>query len=187
MFGRKNDAEEGAMKSPHDPDEAEEKVPGLTPGSPPRKTVPGADQPGPARFRPELPRRARKIPGLPGMAADALESDDTKRLIVGREIHLSGEITACEKLVVEGRVEANLSESRIIEIAATGYFKGKVEVDEAIISGEFEGSLNVRGRLWVRATGKVSGEVRYGELEIERGGRVSGDVDQLESAEAEAE
>ena len=187
MFSRKNDAEEGAMKSPHDPAKAEEEIPGLKPGSPPGKTVPGADRPAQVRFRPELPSRVRDIPGLSRATTEALESDDTKRLIVGREINLSGEITACDKLVVEGRVEANLSESRIIEIAATGYFKGKVEVDEAIISGEFEGSLNVRGRLWVRATGKVSGEVRYGELEIERGGRVSGDVDQIESAEAEAE
>ncbi len=83
-------------------------------------------------------------------------------------------------------VEANLTDSRIIDIATTGYFKGTAEVEEAIISGEFQGTLTVRGRLFVRATGKVSGELRYGELEIERGGRISGDIDQNGSAAREA-
>ncbi|MEE8544285.1 MAG: polymer-forming cytoskeletal protein [Alphaproteobacteria bacterium] len=139
----------------------------------------------PTQFRPEIPRRVTQIPGAP-RAASALDTDDTKKLIVGREIRLSGEITACEKLVVEGRVEANLTDSRIIDIATTGYFKGTAEVEEAIISGEFQGTLTVRGRLFVRATGKVSGELRYGELEIERGGRISGDIDQNGSAAREA-
>lgn len=187
MFGRKNDSEKGATKAPDEITKTGEELPGLVPASPQGAATSTADRPTPTRFRPEIPRRVTEIPGAPRAAAGALDTDDTKRLIVGREIHLSGEITACEKLVVEGRVEANLTDSRIIDIAATGYFKGTAEVDEAIISGEFHGSLNVRERLLVRATGKVSGDIRYGELEIERGGRVSGNVDQNGSPEAEAE
>ena len=38
------------------------------------------------------------------------------------------------------------------------------------------GTLTVRGRLFIRATGKVVGVVRYGQLEIECGGQMSGDV-----------
>jgi cytoskeletal protein CcmA (bactofilin family) len=41
----------------------------------------------------------------------------------------------------------------------------------------FEGSLVVRGRLLIRATGRVRGDVRFGELEIERGGQLAGSVD----------
>ena len=187
MFGRRSGSAEGAAKAPDEKPEASEEVPGLNPGSSREAAMPTADPPTRTQFRPEIPRRVTEIPGVPRPAAGALDVDETKRLIVGREIRLSGEITACEKLVVEGRVEANLTDSRIIEIAATGYFEGTAEVEEAIISGEFHGSLVVRGRLLVRATGKVSGEIRYGELEIERGGRVSGTIDQDGSAEAEAE
>lgn len=174
MFGSKKDKDEKEMKATGPGKDGE--VAGLKPGA----SLAGAarDREPSTQFRPEIPRRPAEIPGAPGMGPGGTDSDDTKKLIVGREICLSGEITACEKLVVEGRVEANLSDSRIIDIAATGYFKGNAEVDEAIISGEFQGDLRVRGRLFVRATGRVSGDVRYGELEVERGGRLSGDIDQ---------
>ena len=127
------------------------------------------------------------FPGVPRAATlGAMETEDAKKLIVGREIRLSGEITACDKLVVEGRVEANLTDSHAIEIAPTGYFKGDAEVDEAVISGEFSGTLRVRGRLLVRATGKISGEVRYGELEVEAGGRIVGQIDEVGTEPAAA-
>jgi cytoskeletal protein CcmA (bactofilin family) len=44
------------------------------------------------------------------------------------------------------------------------------------VRGRFEGSLTVRNRLLIRATGRVNGTIRYGQIEIECGGRISGDV-----------
>ena len=45
-----------------------------------------------------------------------------KLLIVGPDINLSGEITACDRLVVEGSVQVTLNRTRAIEIAETGRF-----------------------------------------------------------------
>ncbi|HJU19561.1 MAG TPA: polymer-forming cytoskeletal protein, partial [Stellaceae bacterium] len=101
---------------------------------------------------------------------------EARMLIVGRDISLSGEITSCEKLVIEGSVEANLSNCRDVDIAETGLFKGSASIDEAEIRGRFEGSLTVRKRLLIRASGRVSGTIRYGQLEIECGGQISGEV-----------
>ncbi len=132
--------------------------------------------PAPA-FNPEVPKRVVDIPGPPRRIAEpAKKEGETKRLTVGRDIILSGEITSCDVLVVEGRVEATLSNSHAIEISSTGHFKGKAEIDEADISGSFDGTLTVRNRMLVRATGKITGTVRYGQLEVERGGEVTGDV-----------
>lgn len=101
---------------------------------------------------------------------------ESKKLIVGREIVLSGQITSCERLVVEGRVEASLTESRLIEIAETGHFKGSAEIETADIAGRYEGTLTVRERLFIRSTGKVSGKVTYGQIEIEPGGEIAGEI-----------
>jgi len=101
---------------------------------------------------------------------------ESKKLIVGRDIVLSGQITSCERLVVEGRVEASLSESRVIEIAETGHFKGTAEIESAEIAGRFEGTLSVRERLFIRSTGKLTGKITYGQIEIEPGGEISGEV-----------
>jgi cytoskeletal protein CcmA (bactofilin family) len=98
----------------------------------------------------------------------------SRTLVVGREIVLSGEISACDRLVVEGTVKANIRDCREIAIAEGGLFTGSASVETAEISGQFEGELNVSGRLMIRATGKVSATVRYREIEIERGGEISG-------------
>ncbi len=101
---------------------------------------------------------------------------ELRQLLVGREITLSGEITTCDRLLVEGSVEANLSNCADIEIATTGLFKGTAAVDHAEIHGRFEGSLTVKTRLLIKATGRVSGSIRYGQLEVECGGQISGDI-----------
>ena len=46
----------------------------------------------------------------------------------------------------------------------------------AEISGNFEGTLTARDILIVRSTGRINGTVRFGKLEIERGGEVVGDI-----------
>ena len=102
-----------------------------------------------------------------------------KKLIVGRGIRLSGEIQACERLVVEGEVHADLTGALVLEIAENGLFKGRATVDYAEISGSFEGELTVRDRLMLRTTGQVNGDLRYAEMEIERGGRVRGTIGEL--------
>jgi len=106
-----------------------------------------------------------------------------RKLIVGREIALSGEITSCDRLVVEGSVEANLANCRDIDIAESGLFKGSASIEEAEIRGRFEGTLTVRKRLLIRATGKVIGTVRYAQVEIEAGGQLAGDIQVLSANE----
>jgi cytoskeletal protein CcmA (bactofilin family) len=109
-----------------------------------------------------------------------------RKLIVGREIALSGEITSCDRLVVEGSVEANLANCRDIDIAESGLFKGSASIEEAEIRGRFEGTLTVRKKLLIRSTGKVVGTVRYTQIEIEAGGQLAGDIQVLASNEAAA-
>lgn len=101
---------------------------------------------------------------------------EDKRLTVGTGILLKGEVSACERLIVHGRMEAELSDSNTLVIAESGEFCGDARVAEADISGHFDGTLTVSGRLTVRSTGCVVGTIRYGELEIERGGRLAGEV-----------
>jgi cytoskeletal protein CcmA (bactofilin family) len=127
---------------------------------------------------PDLPRR----PGDPAPAARRNDGD-LRKLTVGREITLSGEITSCDMLLIEGSVEANLTNCRDIDIAESGLFKGSAAIEEAEIRGRFEGNLTVRKRLLIRASGRVSGTIRYGQIEIECGGQISGDIQAQPAAE----
>lgn len=149
------------------------------------KTMSDATPPTPT-FRPEIAKRPVDLApkavvqatagAAPGGSQSSSSNAEPKVLLIGREISLTGQITACDKVVVEGRVEAQLTDSRFVEITESGQFKGSAEVDEAEIRGRFEGRLSVRGRLLIRGSGKVSGEIAYGQVEIECGGEISGTV-----------
>jgi cytoskeletal protein CcmA (bactofilin family) len=140
---------------------------GTTPprGSETLRRLPEITAPSPRRSEARLP----------------IESE-SKRLHVGREIVLTGEIKACDRLVVEGRVEATLTDIRVIELAESGVLKGSARIETADIAGHFEGELTVQGRLHIRPTGRVHGTIRYGSIEIERGGTIGGQVEALPPA-----
>ena len=123
-------------------------------------------------------KRVVSIPG-PNGASSQSGAEAAKKLVVGKEICLSGAITTCDTLVVEGQVEATLTDSRMFEVTESGDFKGKVEIDFAEIHGRFEGELTARSRLVIRRTGVVSGTIRYRALEIEQGGEITGTTEVL--------
>ncbi len=55
---------------------------------------------------------------------------ESRCLSVGRGITLSGEVNSCDKLLIEGSVDAKLTNCRAIEIAESGLFKGSTSIDE---------------------------------------------------------
>ena len=123
---------------------------------------------------------ARRIVEVPGRKTAG--PGEPKRLTVGREISLAGEITSCDTLVVEGEVRASLADCNDVEIARSGVFKGAAEIANADIAGLFDGDLVVKQRLILRGTGRIIGTVRYAEMEIERGGRITGTMELLPDA-----
>jgi cytoskeletal protein CcmA (bactofilin family) len=107
----------------------------------------------------------------------AVSAKTNKRVLtVGNDILLKGEIATCDRLVIEGMVDATLKDVHTVEISETGSFKGTAEIQDAEISGLFEGNLIVRNRLTIYSTGRVRGTISYGEIEIERGGQMTGEI-----------
>ena len=125
---------------------------------------------------------------LAAAAAEAAAAPEatasSARLIVGPEIKLKGaEISDCDTIIVEGEVDAAM-DSRVVEIAERGVFRGRVTVEIAEIRGRFEGELTAHKRLVIRDTGRVAGKIRYGKISIDEGGELSGDVAAIDASEA---
>jgi|HubBroStandDraft_1064217.scaffolds.fasta_scaffold00055_38 cytoskeletal protein CcmA (bactofilin family) len=155
-----------ALDQPERAEEAATAPPAAAPVEPEARPAP---RPGDPSLPPRRPRR---------------EGADIHRMVVGREIKLSGTISACDQLLVEGTIEADLTDCDDLQIAEMGLFKGCASIGEADIRGRFEGTLIVRN-LIVRASAKVTGKIRYAQLQIERGGQISGDVVALEVGDEE--
>lgn len=131
------------------------------------------------------PAAASPEEAKPDAGKSATAESTGSKLIVGPDIKLKGaEITDCDTLVVEGRVEASM-DSRAIQIAEQGVFVGTAGVDMAEIRGRFEGELTVRKQLVIRSTGRISGKIRYGKVSIEEGGELSGDIASLARSDSQ--
>jgi cytoskeletal protein CcmA (bactofilin family) len=145
---------------------------------PPGPSTPGTQQPqqqAPAP-RPAAPAPTPAAPAPQLAAVPPAVEPAASRLIVGPNIKLRGvEIDDCDTLVVEGRVEATMI-SREIQIAETGAFSGKVDVDVAEIRGAFQGEMTARRKLVIHASGRVNGKIRYGKVTVQEGGEMSGDI-----------
>ena len=164
---------------PKNPDEAA--TPGTTPAVGGSVSAPAVSSASAA------PRTGRIVPSAAdsdsgkGSGADTAAAGES-RLVVGPNVKLRGaEISDCDTLIVEGRVEAKM-DSRVIRVAENGFFSGTVGIDVAEINGRFEGELTARTQLIIRSTGCVSGTIRYGKIFIEEGGQISGDIKAIDPA-----
>ena len=128
----------------------------------------------PAAPAPSDPLTARAEP------RPAADERREAKLVVGPQIKIKGvEISDCDTLVVEGRIEATL-DSRVLEITENGVFQGTIAVDNAEVHGRFEGELTVRKQLIIHATGRVSGKIRYAKIKVEEGAELAGDLQMLD-------
>lgn len=101
-------------------------------------------------------------------------NEQTRKLTVGRDISLNGEIATCDHLIVEGTVQATIKGGKVLDIAECGSYRGTVEIDQADIAGMFDGELTVKGKLVIRSSARVTGTLRYAQLQVDTGARING-------------
>jgi len=171
MFTKKSPAQSTSTSSTH---QETNKMADTAPARPAPASVASPTRPATSPF---------PLKGTSAMSQKEGETKTGSRLHVGKDIHLKGEITACDRLIVEGTVEASMN-SKEIDISESGIFEGEVTIDTAEISGKFEGTLTARKKLIIHKTGSVNGTIRYGEIEIAPGGKISGQFEQQEEAAA---
>lgn len=180
IFGRSETAKRNPNARPSVrplPVEASDDVKLLSNEAPMRRNVPAVAMGG-------GPRRITMALPMPSSMSRGEMSAGEKRLIVGRDIALAGEIADCDQLVVEGTMDATLRAGKRLDIYQTGVFRGAANVQEAEIAGTFSGELNVAGRLRLRSTAQVSGTIRYTEIEVEAGAQLSGEFQYVPGAVA---
>ena len=126
-----------------------------------------------SRMEPETETAALPSPKTLGVQSNPIGAGS---LVIGYGTSFSGQASACKRLLVHGNAEVKLDTCEELEVAETGFLKGQVSVENAEVRGRFEGDLLVRKRLLIRAGGQVYGTMTYGEIEIERGARFGGTV-----------
>lgn len=96
-------------------------------------------------------------------------------VVIGSGVQMKCETLRCSQLEVLGDVDMNV-EAETFVVREGGTFKGTVKTNQAEIEGSAEGVLSVKERLTIHGSGKVNGDVDYGELAIEAGGQLLGNL-----------
>ncbi len=109
------------------------------------------------------------------------EDNQNGCLVVGEGVKLSGNFVVPNTASIAGTIDGDLA-AREILIGPSGVVKGKVTADLVDVRGEVHESVTSNKGLFVRSTGKVSGSVRYAEIEIEKGGDLQGNLSKIDAA-----
>ena len=100
----------------------------------------------------------------------------------GEGVTFKGSIAAPEKIVVHGTVEGDVV-ARDLLVGPTGTIKGNVKVDQADIQGKVLQNIEARVCLSLRKSGRIEGSAVYGDIEIEKGGVLAGEVSSIKGTE----
>jgi cytoskeletal protein CcmA (bactofilin family) len=93
----------------------------------------------------------------------------------GEGVTFKGSISAAEKIVVHGTIEGDVVAQELL-VGANGMIKGNVRVELADIQGKVLENVEARVCLLLRKTGRIEGSTSYGEIEIEKGGILTGEA-----------
>ena len=113
--------------------------------------------------------------------ATKLKSEEKKTensknsLMIGEGVTITGTIKANNEVTIQGTIDGDI-ECNSVTINKSGNIKGKIKTDTMIVEGKAEGDMNVNAVLNIKSEGHVSGKVFYGEIQIDEGGKLSGEI-----------
>ena len=112
---------------------------------------------------------------------DGLESlEVSHNIVIGQGVTFVGSISARGKAFIDGKVTGDMSVDDL-HVGKSGVIKGKINSREMDIKGEIHDDVSCAEHVLIHSTGLINGKLIYGELEIEKGGRVTGSLNQTNS------
>ena len=104
----------------------------------------------------------------------------------GVEIH--GDVAFTGGMRIDGRVRGDLigrrvdtKTSSLLVLSAKGHIEGSVRCGDAVINGTVVGDLDVEHRLELQSDAKVTGTIRYRQLQMDVGATVQGHLLRVEA------
>ena len=94
--------------------------------------------------------------------------------IVGRGVRIEGDIHVEGDVRVGGRINGDVFVEDRIVLASEGVIRGAIQAGDGDIAGDVEGDITVKGRLTVRKTASVVGQMMAHILIVEQGATING-------------
>ena len=147
----------------------------------------------PSRPEPKIATPPTTVPATmeaTQMSTDALRpsatpSGSTARL--GPSLHVKGEITGHEDLLVDGSIEGLIQlEDRKLTVGASAKVTADVISREVVVYGSVKGNLRAKDRIEIKKDGSVVGDLTTARIMIEDGAYFKGSIEIDKTGDAAA-
>jgi len=102
----------------------------------------------------------------------------TNRATIGPSIHVHGDVTGEEDLLVQGRVEGKIDlKQHSVTVGPNGQVKADVYGRTIVVEGELEGSLFGGEQVVLRQSARVRGNIVSPRVTLEDGAIFKGNID----------
>ena len=96
--------------------------------------------------------------------------------VIGPKARFVGEISGDEDILVQGRLEGNVSVQRRVTVAAAGEVKGDVHARSVVVGGRVHGEIRADEKAELLASASVQGNVSAPKVIIAEGAQLQGNV-----------
>lgn len=98
--------------------------------------------------------------------------------VIGRSVTIHGEITGGEDLYLDGSVQGTLTlAGNRLTVGPNAHIVADLEVRDIVVYGRVEGNIKASGRVDLRQTAEVTGDILTSRLSIEEKASIRGRVD----------
>jgi len=128
--------------------------------------------------------------GTTAMSTDAMRplgaTGDRATARLGASLHVKGEITGSEDLLIDGSVEGLIQlDERKLTVGATAKLTADIIAREVVVFGSVKGNLRAKDRIEIKKDGSVNGDLTTARIMIEDGAYFKGSIEIDKSGEKE--
>src|SRR5450432_2364753 len=127
----------------------------------------------------------------PAMSTDAMRplsaTSDRSSARLGSSLHVKGEISGSEDLLIDGSVEGLIQlDERKLTVGATAKVTADIIAREVVVYGTVKGNLRAKDRIEIKKDGSVNGDLTTARIMIEDGAYFKGSIEIDKSAEKDS-
>jgi cytoskeletal protein CcmA (bactofilin family) len=146
--------------------------------------TPQAAQPEPTS--PIINQPPKPVPatweGKPAMSTDSMRplsaTGDRSSARLGSSLHVKGEISGSEDLLIDGSVEGLIQlDERKLTVGATAKVTADIIAREVVVYGTVKGNLRAKDRIEIKKDGSVNGDLTTSRIMIEDGAYFKGSIE----------